>query len=70
MNSPLFLSKYRTLIAFSFNGRKNAIFANPVTYAMFYDQKVRELNGKIYYGANYFLKTLPKNYTTGTRQTV
>ena len=36
-----------------FNGRKNAIFANPVTYAMFYDQKIRELNGKIYYGATF-----------------
>lgn len=37
-----------------YNGpRKNAIFANPVTYAMFYDQKVRELNGQIYYNATF-----------------
>ena len=36
-----------------FNGRKNAMFANPVTYAIFYDQKVRELGGKIYYNATF-----------------
>ncbi len=36
-----------------FNGRENAMFANPVTYAMFYDQKVRDLNGKIYYDSTF-----------------
>ena len=44
-----------------YNGRKNAIFANPVTYAMFYDQKVRELNGKIYYGATFLDAITDKN---------
>ena len=39
--------------AFNNGNRKNAIFANPVTYAIFYDQKVRELNGKIYYNATF-----------------
>lgn len=35
------------------NGGENAMFANPVTYAMFYDQKVREMNGRIYYDATF-----------------
>ena len=45
-----------------FNGnKKNAIFANPVTYAMFYDQKVRELNGRIYYNATFLDTITDKN---------
>lgn len=34
-------------------GKENAMFANPVTYAMFYDQKVRSLKGQIYYDATF-----------------
>lgn len=36
-----------------FNGRKTAMFANTVTYSMFYDYKVRSLNGKIFYDATF-----------------
>ena len=44
-----------------YNGNsKNAIFANPITYAMFYDKKVRELGGKIYYDTT-FIDTIREN---------
>lgn len=44
-----------------FNGRENAMFANPVTYAIFYDQKVRELGGIIYYNATFIDAILENN---------
>ena len=43
-----------------FNGKNTAMFANPVTYAMFYDKKVRELGGKIYYDST-FIDTVSEN---------
>ena len=36
-----------------YNGRKNALFANPITYAMFYDYKIRSLGGIIYYDSTF-----------------
>ncbi len=37
-----------------FNGEhENAMFANPVTYAMYHDYKVRSLGGQIYYDATF-----------------
>lgn len=43
-----------------FNGRETALYANPVTYAMFFDQKIRDLKGKIYYDT-LFIDSIKKN---------
>ena len=38
-----------------------SLFANPVTYSMFYDYKIKELGGKIFYDATFIDAILEKN---------
>lgn len=45
-----------------FNGKNEGIlFANPVTYTMFLDKKVRELKGQIYYNATFIDSIVDEN---------
>ena len=45
-----------------YNGpRKQILFANPVTYTVFLDQKIRSLNGQIYYNATFIDTLLDEN---------
>ena len=43
-----------------YNGKKEAIFMNCTTYAMFYDYKINSLGGKIYYDAT-FIDVIKEN---------
>lgn len=44
-----------------YNGAKTSLFANYVTYGMFYDHKINSLNGQIYYDATFIDAIMENN---------